>query len=136
MFGVFSLWFFLHFVQVNSRVIPSYMSRESNTIEQSLLSSQGPGLLLVEEEGYRASLLEKLLILMISRTMIKLHSKTRIHTHNSVLRFISQPFQQHWNISTILSALAQFTKGNFKTSISKGPEFLAMVCNPQQNQDI
>lgn len=44
-FGVFSLWFFLHFVQVTSRVILSYMSRESNTIEQSLLSSQGPGLM-------------------------------------------------------------------------------------------
>lgn len=43
-FVVFSLWFFLHFVQVTSRVILSYMSRESNTTEPSLLSSQGPGL--------------------------------------------------------------------------------------------
>lgn len=43
-FVVFSLWFFLYFVQVTSRVILSYMSGESNTIGPSLLSSQGPGL--------------------------------------------------------------------------------------------
>lgn len=63
-FGVFNLWFFLYFVQVTSRVILSYMSGESNTIEKytELPRTKSD----VEEQGYSASLLEKLLILLIS----------------------------------------------------------------------
>lgn len=114
-FGVFSLWFFLHFVQATSRVILSYMGRSK--IPQKKPTELPRSRSDVEEQGPGHPCWKGCYSWWSLRTVMNLHSKPRVHKHSSVFRAIPQPFQQNGNL--ILSTLAQFTKGTSNPAFQK-----------------